>query len=69
MNKNKTLILQKFLGAALLVLCIIATLILRDFTILILCAPFYMSGLFSKKCVLYRPNTKEMCSNGSKVSG
>lgn len=69
MNKNKTLILQKILGAALLALCIITTVILHDFTILIFYAPFYMSGLFSKKCVLYRPNTKEMCSNGSKVSG
>ena len=52
---NKTLILQKLLGAALLALCIIATLILHDFTILIFCAPFYLSGLFSKENVLCIP--------------
>ena len=52
---NKTLILQKLLGAALLALCIIATLILHDFTILIFCAPFYLSGLFLKENVLCIP--------------
>ena len=49
---NKTLILQKILGAALLTLCIIATVVLHDFTILVFCAPFYLSGLFSKENVL-----------------
>lgn len=52
---NKTLILQKLLGVALLALCIIATVILYDFTILIFCAPFYLTGLFSKEDVLYLP--------------
>ena len=67
---NKTLILKKILGAALLTLCIIATVVLHDFTILVFCAPFYLSGLFSKEnvlCISENGQTAEV-SNGSDIS-
>lgn len=49
---NKTLILQKALSIGLIVVSIICTILLHDVSMLIFCAPFYLSGLFSKESVL-----------------
>lgn len=67
---NKTLILQKILSVIMLDICILCMVLLHDISMLLFCAPFYLTGLFSKEdvlCVAKSETTVEV-SNGSNFS-
>lgn len=65
---NKTLILQRFLSMAMLGICILCMVILHDLSMLIFCAPFYLTGLFSKEdvlCISKKESTTEVRDGGN----